>query len=94
MNWSFRLVNVAGIPIRIHVTFFLILLLGAYQWFGLTGTLSGALFGLVLMILLFVCVTLHELGHSLVARAFGVPMREIVLLPPFRSSLAWRRQTG
>ena len=81
MNWSFRVADVAGIPIRIHITFFLILLLGAYQWGSMTGTLNGALFGLVLMILLFVCVTLHELGHSLVARVFGIPVREIVLLP-------------
>jgi len=81
MNWSFRFATVAGIPIRIHITFFLILFLGAYQWYGLTGTLVGALFGLALMILLFVCVILHELGHSLVARRFGVPVREIVLLP-------------
>lgn len=81
MNWSFQIANVAGIPIRVHITFFLILLLGAYQWFGLTGTLAGAVFGAVLMILLFVCVTLHELGHSLVARVFGVPVRDITLLP-------------
>jgi len=81
MNWSFRFADVAGIPIRIHLTFPLILLLSAYQWFGLTGTLSGALFGVALMVLLFVCVTLHELGHGLVARVFGVPVREIVLLP-------------
>ena len=81
MNWSFRLATVAGIPIRVHITFFLILLLGAYQWYGLAGSLSGALFGVALMILLFICVTLHELGHGLVARAFGVPVREIILLP-------------
>lgn len=81
MNWSFQIANVAGIPIRVHITFFLILLLGAYQWFGMTGTLGGAVFGAVLMILLFVCVTLHELGHSLVARVFGVPVRDITLLP-------------
>lgn len=81
MNWSFQIANVAGIPIRVHITFFLILLLGAYQWFGLTGTLAGAVFGAALMILLFVCVTLHELGHSLVAKVFGVPVRDITLLP-------------
>ncbi len=81
MNWSFQIANVAGIPIRVHITFFLILWLGASQWFGLTGTLTGAVFGATLMILLFVCVTLHELGHSLVAKVFGVPVREIVLLP-------------
>jgi len=81
MNWSFRVASVAGIPIRVHITFLLILLLGGYQWGSLTGTLTGAVFGVALMSLLFVCVTLHELGHSLVARAFGVPVREIVLLP-------------
>ncbi len=81
MNWSFRVLDVAGIPIRIHGTFFLILFLGAYQWGSMTGTLSGAVFGVALMALLFVCVTLHELGHSLVAKVFGIPVRQIVLLP-------------
>ncbi|MFN8567586.1 MAG: site-2 protease family protein [Kouleothrix sp.] len=80
MNWSFRFTRVAGIDIKIHITFFLILLLGALQWGGRFG-MAGALFGILLMILLFVCVTLHELGHSLVAQRFGVPVREIVLLP-------------
>lgn len=81
MNWSFRIAVVAGIPIRVHLTFFLILLLGAYQWGSMTSTLNGAVFGIVLMALLFVCVTLHELGHSLVARIFGIPVRSITLLP-------------
>lgn len=81
MNWSFRILNVAGIPIRIHVTFSLILILGAYEWGSMTGTLNGAMFGVVLVALLFVCVTLHELGHSLVAKVFGVPVRQITLLP-------------
>ena len=81
MKWSFRIATVAGIPIRVHVTFFLILILGAAQWGGLTGDASGAIFGVVLMILLFACVTLHELGHSLVALRFDIPVREIILLP-------------
>ncbi len=79
MSLSFRLMRVAGIDIRVHASFFLILLLGAFQWreFGPTG----ALFGMLLMILLFACVVLHELGHSLVAQYFGIPVRDIVLLP-------------
>ncbi len=81
MNWSFRIAVIAGIPIRIHMTFFLILFLGAYQWGSMTGTLIGVAFGIALMALLFVCVTLHELGHSLVAKIFGIPVRQIVLLP-------------
>ncbi len=80
MNWSFRALQIAGIDIKIHFTFFLILVLGAIQWEVPYG-IAGAIFGILLMILLFVCVTLHELGHSLVARMFGIPVREIILLP-------------
>jgi Zn-dependent protease/predicted transcriptional regulator len=80
MRGSFRLLRVAGIDLRIHFTFPLVLLLGAAQW-GQPHGASGALFGAVLMLALFACVVLHELGHSLVARRLGIPVREIVLLP-------------
>ncbi len=83
MGWSFRIARVRGIDIKIHVTFFLILLLGALQWANNVpdSPLDGALFGIVLISLLFTCVTLHELGHSLAAQYFGIPVREIVLTP-------------
>ncbi len=82
MAWSFRIAQVFGIAIKVHITFFLVLILGAFQWGGSTpGSIEGALFGVVLMIALFTCVTLHELGHSLVAQYFGIPVKEIVLLP-------------
>ncbi|MFN3385867.1 MAG: site-2 protease family protein [Candidatus Thermochlorobacter sp.] len=83
MGWSFRIAKVRGIDIKIHVTFFLILLLGALQWANNVpdSPLDGALFGIVLISLLFTCVTLHELGHSLAAQYFGIPVREIVLTP-------------
>ncbi|MCU0494117.1 MAG: site-2 protease family protein, partial [Chloroflexaceae bacterium] len=80
MGWSFPLVRVAGIDIKLHVTFFLILPLGALLW-GLPYGPQGALFGMLMMILLFACVTLHELGHALAARRFGLPVKEILLLP-------------
>lgn len=81
MGWSFQIARINGISIKVHITFFLILILGAVQWGSITGTFDGALYGIVLMILLFTCVTLHELGHSLVAVHFGIPVREITLLP-------------
>jgi Zn-dependent protease len=80
MSWSFPIARVAGIDIKVHVTFFLILILGAVQG-GAANGVTGALFGVLLMLLLFVCVTLHELGHSLVAQRLGIPVREIILLP-------------
>jgi Zn-dependent protease len=80
MNWSFRLIRIADIDIKIHFTFFFIVLWGAFQW-GVPHGMEGALFGMLAILLLFTCVVLHELGHSLAARFFGIPVREIVLLP-------------
>ncbi|MHB8798992.1 MAG: site-2 protease family protein [Thermoanaerobaculia bacterium] len=86
MKWSYTVARVSGIDIKIHATFALILALGAFQWgfpkgFAGESSFSGAVFGMGLMILLFACVVLHELGHSLVAQRFGLTVREIVLLP-------------
>lgn len=80
MKWSFRLVRVAGIDVRVHATFFLLL-----AWFGLAyhadGGLGAMMVGLSFIILLFVCVVLHEFGHALAARAYGIGTHDITLLP-------------
>lgn len=79
-RWSFPIVTIGGTAVRVHYTFLLLLL-----WFGLTGLLSGgpmAAFNTVLFtVLLFLCVVLHEFGHSTMARRFGVRTPEIILLP-------------
>ncbi len=80
MNGSFRLGRILGIPIRIHVTF--LILLGVF--FVSEARLSGARSGvrsLAFMVLLFACVLLHELGHSVVAMRFGVSITSITLYP-------------
>jgi stage IV sporulation protein FB len=71
MGWSIPIFRVAGIQLRIHVTF---LLLIAWLAFGSIGTA-------VLVLLLFVCVVLHEFGHALAARAYGINTPDITLLP-------------
>ena len=86
MKWSYSVARVSGIDIKIHATFALVLGYGAFRWGfpkGLEGasSMAGAVFGMGLMILLFACVVLHELGHSLVAQKFGLKVREILLLP-------------
>ncbi len=79
MRMSFRIARIAGIDLNLHITFLLMLPLGALIWGN--GSLFGALFGVLMMILLFSSVLLHELGHALTARALGIPVREIQLLP-------------
>jgi stage IV sporulation protein FB len=65
-----------------HITFPLILIWGAIQfgWLG-GGGLSGAIFGVIVFLLLFTIVVLHELGHSFAAQYYGIPVKQIVLLP-------------
>ncbi|MDY6876973.1 MAG: site-2 protease family protein [Chloroflexota bacterium] len=79
-----KLFTVRGIEIKMHATFPLILVWAAVQ-FGYPGTggfsLSGAAFGVVVTLFLFICVVIHELTHSLVAMRMGFPVRDIVLLP-------------
>ena len=82
MGSSLKLFTVRGIDIRLHMTFPLILLWAAFQ-FGLASGagLDGALFGVTAVSLLFVLITLHELGHSFAAQYYGVPVKQIILSP-------------
>lgn len=80
MGWSFSIGSVSGIRIRIHVTFLLLLvLLGASFW--QQGGMAAAANGLAYILLLFLCVVLHEFGHILTARRFGAETVDVVLLP-------------
>ncbi len=82
MKWSYKVATVRGIDIRVHITFPLIILYALYvgsQSFAQAW--QGALFGALSMCLLFICVVLHELAHSLQAIALGIQVRDITLLP-------------
>jgi Zn-dependent protease/CBS domain-containing protein len=82
MNWSLKLFKVKGIDIKVHLTFVLILIWAAYRWSVTTGAgIQGAAFGIVATLLLFLTVTLHELGHSFQALKYGVKVRDITLMP-------------
>jgi len=71
-----------GIDVKIHWSFVLILAWGALLYgIGPAGFVVGGLYGALTFALLFVCVTLHELGHALAARRYGIGTRSILLLP-------------
>jgi len=80
MSWSLNIGSVAGTAIRIHITFLLFL-----AWiFGveyIAGGPQAAWNGLLFIVLLFLCVLLHEFGHIFTARAFGVRTPDVILLP-------------
>lgn len=80
MKWSFRIARVAGIEVRIHVTFFLLLALYAWLYYEQGGT-AAAVYGVGFVLLIFLCVLLHEFGHAFAARIFGIPTPDITLLP-------------
>lgn len=80
MNWSFQLGSIKGIKIKFHWTFVFVIVWGAFA-LGSGSSVLGLLYGALLTVLVFVIVLLHELGHSLVAMAFGINVRDITLLP-------------
>ncbi|MBV8225277.1 MAG: site-2 protease family protein [Verrucomicrobia bacterium] len=80
MRSSIKIATIFGIDVRIHVTFFLVLAWIALVYYQTAG-LSGAIQGVLFMLVLFGCVLLHEFGHALAAREFGIKTPDITLLP-------------
>jgi Zn-dependent protease/predicted transcriptional regulator len=81
MKWSWRIARVAGIDVYLHATFLILL-----AWVGLSHylarhSLGDAANGLLFISTLFGVVVLHELGHALAARRYGIRTRDITLLP-------------
>lgn len=80
MRWSLKIARVAGIEVRLHVTFLLFLAWIAFSYHRLGGR-PAAVEGTLLVLALFGCVLLHEFGHALAARRFGIRTPDITLLP-------------
>ena len=80
MSWSLNIGKVAGTVVRVHLTFLLFLawiFAASYSQGGAATAWNSVIF----MVLLFLCVLLHEFGHIFTARDFGVPTPYVTLLP-------------
>jgi Zn-dependent protease/predicted transcriptional regulator len=80
MGWSWRIGRIAGIDVYLHPTFLLLLVWVALEHYFDHNDLGEALYGLAFILALFGIVVLHELGHALTARRYGVRTRDITLL--------------
>jgi Zn-dependent protease/CBS domain-containing protein len=81
MGGSFKIGRFSEIDVRVHWTFLLLVAFFAFLGYQSSGTLAGALTPIAVIVALFICVLLHEFGHSLVAQRLGIVVRSITLLP-------------
>ena len=80
MGGSFKIGRFSGIDVRVHWTFFLLLAFFAFLGYQASGSALGALTSTLTIVALFLCVLLHEFGHSLVAQRLGIEIPTITLL--------------
>ena len=80
MSWSLPIFRIAGIQLRIHITFLLLIAWLAFGYYAQGGSAVAA-GRVIFVLLLFLCVVLHEFGHAFAAKAFGINTPDITLLP-------------
>ena len=81
MKGTVKLFQAAGIPVLMHWSFGLILVLVLLEARRNDLSASGTLWLLLLFLILFSCVVLHEFGHALTARRYHIDTKDIILSP-------------
>ena len=81
MKWSIRIGRYAGIDVYMHVTFLLLISWVALMHWRQGQSIMAAAVGIGFILAVFLCVVLHEYGHALTARRYGIKTRDITLLP-------------
>ena len=81
MKWSWKLARLAGIDVYVHATFFILIAWIGVSYWQAEGTVVAVASGIGFILALFACVILHEFGHALTARRYGIRTKHITLLP-------------
>ena len=81
MKWSWKIFRLAGIDVYVHATFLILIIWIGISFWLVGGSLAAVISGVSFILALFSCVVLHEMGHALTARRFGIRTRNIILLP-------------
>jgi Zn-dependent protease len=81
MPWSWKFARIAGIDVYVHATFFMLIAWIALSYWRESQSLAAVVEGVAFILALFACVVLHEYGHALTARRYGIRTRDITLLP-------------
>src|SRR5215510_9415292 len=81
MTWQWKLARLAGIDVYIHATFLLLIGWVGYNYWIQYHSWMEVLVGILFILVLFLCVVLHEYGHALTARKYGIRTRDITIYP-------------
>ena len=81
MRGAYKIARIAGIDIKVHWTFLIILGWFFFSYYRETNLLESGLYGVGFVLAVFACVVAHEYGHALTARRYGIRTRDITLLP-------------
>ena len=78
---SWRIARIAGVDVDVHWSFSLIILWVIAQSAFDDREIWNAVLLLIGVLLVFICVMLHELGHAVMALSLNVPVKKVMLLP-------------
>ena len=81
MKWTWKIGRLAGIDVYVHATFFILIAWIGLSYWEVGQSVLAVVTGVGFILALFGCVVLHELGHALMARRYGIRTKHITLLP-------------
>ncbi|WP_448518791.1 site-2 protease family protein [Rhodoflexus sp.] len=81
MKYSLSLGKILGIHVQIHWTFLILIGWIVFSNLSAGNSTEQTLWAVLFVLTIFACVTLHEFGHALAARRYGIATQDITLLP-------------